>query len=368
MTFVADSATICIKMCPIHANFVSTKTDNILLVGCVNGAVSNLGRLSRGGCRQCESITEATALAGEQQFDTVFVVIAGLAESPADALQTLRRTCGDAKIILLAQMYEEPQARLMVRSLRKTNGGGFADDYFICPVTIERTTPETASTIKAVPIAEPAPPPKTDIRDVRIKELEKLAMEDDLTGLKNRRYIREFLRQIIGRSKSEDLRVTLLVFDIDDFKHYNDSYGHTVGDNVLKHTGVMMRHCCRSHDVIGRIGGDEFAVIFWDCTAAGNKPKKTDVSQSERRQTEAEHPREAFFIAERFRKQISSAGHPFLGHKGKGVLTISGGLASFPHDGKNVAELFEQADKAMLEAKQSGKNQIYLVGKDTTGG
>ncbi len=68
-------------------------------------------------------------------------------------------------------------------------------------------------------------------------------------------------------------------------------------------------------------------------------------------------------MAERFRKEISSAELSFLGPKGKGVLTISGGLASYPKDGSTVDELFSQADKALREAKKSGKNRIYLVGK-----
>ena len=85
-----------------------------------------------------------------------------------------------------------------------------------------------------------------------------------MTGLKNRRYIREFTRQIIEYARKENGRVTLLVFDIDDFKKYNDTYGHTAGDEILKQAASLMHRCCRPHDVVGRIGGDEFAVVFWD--------------------------------------------------------------------------------------------------------
>jgi diguanylate cyclase (GGDEF)-like protein len=98
----------------------------------------------------------------------------------------------------------------------------------------------------------------------RISRLEKLATEDDLTGLKNRRYLWEFAKQIIARAKKDNGRVTVLTFDIDDFKHYNDIYGHAAGDEVLKQASLLIRRCCRKHDVVGRIGGDEFAVVFWD--------------------------------------------------------------------------------------------------------
>ncbi|MHC4106060.1 MAG: GGDEF domain-containing protein, partial [Planctomycetota bacterium] len=195
----------------------------------------------------------------------------------------------------------------------------------------------------------------------KIKHLEKLATEDDLTGLKNRRYIWEFARQIIERAQKENGRVTLLVFDIDNFKHYNDAFGHSVGDEVLKQAAVLMQRCCRSHDVVGRIGGDEFAVVFWDEPHA-----KPDGVPDERRSLRADHPSGAIFIAKRFVRELENseltplAG---LGPEGRGILTISGGLASFPRDGSTIQELFQQADSALMEAKHSGKNRIYLVGK-----
>jgi PleD family two-component response regulator len=264
----------------------------------------------------------------------------------------LREVNCDAKIILLAQVYEEPMAMQLVSSA--CNGATLADDYLICPVQTERfyevVSPaggEGAGLGAAI----------VEVTSERIKQLEKLAIEDELTGLKNRRYIWEFSRQIIERARGENGRVTLLIFDIDNFKHYNDVYGHTAGDEVLKQAAVLMRRCCRGHDVVGRIGGDEFAVVFWDDPRRG--PLK---EEAERRSAMADHPGEAIFIAKRFRKGLGKAELHLLGPEGKGVLTISGGLASFPRDGSTTDELFEQADKALLEAKRSGKNKIYLVG------
>jgi two-component system cell cycle response regulator len=193
--------------------------------------------------------------------------------------------------------------------------------------------------------------------------------------LKNRRYICEFSRQIIEHARQEQKRVTLLVFDIDNFKKYNDLYGHYAGDEILRQVGVLMRRCCRSHDVVGRIGGDEFAVIFWDdpyiqdTNDIQNAGFEMVNKTRERRSATAEHPEEAISIARRFVRELEKAPASIgnnndgsLGPEGRGVLTISGGLASYPRDGSTIEELFEQADKALLEAKRSGKNRIYLVG------
>jgi diguanylate cyclase (GGDEF)-like protein len=116
-----------------------------------------------------------------------------------------------------------------------------------------------------------------------------------------------------------------------------------------------MRRCCREHDVVARLGGDEFAVIFWDLPE--------DTQTEDRRKTSHEHPREAQFMAERFRTEISQAAFEYLGAKGQGNLTISGGLATYPLDAKTAAELFEKADHAMLNAKRTGKNKITIVGQ-----
>ena len=331
----------------------------MLIIGDAAAAFADGRQPGPGGCKSCENILDGITLATREDFDTILVVMSSFGRRLESALKTLRRVSRKARIILLAQMYDEPQAREM---MRRPGAGGDADDYLICPANIDLLV-DSGKQVRAAETSVATAMPQSDYKDARIRELEKLAMEDDLTGLKNRRYVREFLRQILKRASRDDLRVTLLVFDIDDFKHYNDAYGHAIGDNVLRQASAMMLRCCREHDVVGRIGGDEFAVVFWDRPGTPDKATGTSDSAAERRQTKEDHPREPLFMAERFRKEISSAELTFLGPKGKGALTISGGLASFPDDGVNVSELFEQADKAMLEAKRSGKNRIDLVGK-----
>jgi len=74
----------------------------------------------------------------------------------------------------------------------------------------------------------------------------------------------DILKTEADRSSRFKKPLSVALFDIDDFKHYNDDYSHSAGDEILKEAAKLMLNCCREHDVVGRIGGDEFAVIFWD--------------------------------------------------------------------------------------------------------
>jgi PleD family two-component response regulator len=264
-------------------------------------------------------------------------------------------------------MWEEPIAMQLVNSA--SNGANVADDYLICPIHFSSLASHfsylekgTAASDGRAIFSEPAARAGVDRKiEEKIRRLEKLATEDDLTGLKNRRYIREFSRQIIKRARRENGRVTLLIFDIDNFKHYNDVYGHSAGDEILRQAAVLMRRCCRVQDVVGRIGGDEFAVVFWDEPQVRSSVMPSE--GAERRSAMAEHPKEVISVAKRFQKELGKAEFHLLGPEGKGVLTISGGLASLGTGCSTAQELFEQADKALLVAKRSGKNRIYLVGR-----
>ena len=331
----------------------------ILLVGDIGKAFLDSDAVKTLPCEVHASVLDAIDAAAKNNFVAIAVVMSGLSSKLSLALKALRENNCDAKIILLAQMYEEPVAMQLVGSA--SNGASVADDYLICPIRANRFY-ESIVPSRVHRVAGTTWPATVDARrEARIKQLEKLATEDDLTGLKNRRYIWEFSRQIIEHAKKEDGRVTLLLFDIDNLKSYNDVYGHLAGDEILKQAAVLMRRCCRGRDVVSRIGGDEFAVVFWD------DPQRKPVGpETERRSALADHPKEAIFIAKRFQKELEKAelsAFGGLGPEGKGVLTISGGLASFPRDGSTIQELFQQADRALLEAKRSGKNRIYLVGK-----
>jgi len=338
-------------------NFSSGKQPRkILLVGDMNSAFENADTAGCISCEVCPNIPDAIDAAARGGFAAIAVVMTTASTGLSSALKALKQSSAGARIILLARMHEEPLAMRLVDS--SSNGAALADDYVICPVDAAAFC---RSVIPGQQLAETETlhPGTIDTATVkRIRLLEKLATEDDLTGLKSRRYVWEFGRQMIAHAVKENGRVTLLVFDIDNFKRYNDTYGHCAGDEILKQAAILMQRTCRQHDVVGRIGGDEFAVIFCDDPKTRIAP-----GEIERRSPAADHPKEAIIISQRFVRELETAELKALGPQGKGVLTISGALASFPHDGSSMQELFEKADKALLDAKHSGKNQIYLVGK-----
>ncbi len=199
---------------------------------------------------------------------------------------------------------------------------------------------------------------KVAVLEERHNLMQRLAITDELTGLHNGRYFHHFLNRIIEKAKVRRFAVTLLLFDIDNFKRYNDQYGHGVGDEILRQTASLMRRCCRDHDLVARIGGDEFAVIFWEKDA----PR---VPRDPGSATAGRVPSTPMIIAQRFRKQLSSSEFNALGTMGQGMLTISGGMAVYPFDGQTPADLIKAADNAqMFGAKRGGKNRIHLVGSD----
>ncbi len=339
----------------------------VLLIGDADKVLLDARNMDRRIFEIHDNLLDGVDAAARNPFDAVAVVMDGASSQLGSVLKALRKST-PAKIILLAQMHEEPIARRL--ATQSPGEQRLADEYRVCPTSLSSLWPcgeggkgvpakaeSPASGVKSQVVDSQPPAPSAEMLR-RLEHLERLATTDDLTGLKNRRYIWEFARQILDRARRTNGRVTLLVFDIDNFKHYNDVYGHPTGDEILRQAAILMRRCCRPHDVVGRIGGDEFAVVFWDDPhrVRGGVPR-------ERRSAAAEHPTEAITVAKRFQQALGKADLHLLGPKGEGVLTISGGLASFPRDGSTAQQLFERADRALLEAKRSGKNRIYLVGE-----
>lgn len=175
--------------------------------------------------------------------------------------------------------------------------------------------------------------------------LKNAAFTDSLTGAFNRRYFDKFLESAIAQAREERRSVTVLAFDLDDFKKYNDAYGHDTGDEILRETVRLLKSVVRPTDRVCRIGGDEFAVIF-------HEPQGP-------RESGSRHPQSIFAIADRFQRQVSEQKFPKL-VDAPGPLSISGGLATFPWDGTTAAELLTRADQLALESKRQGKNVITI--------
>ncbi|WP_299177786.1 sensor domain-containing diguanylate cyclase [uncultured Neptuniibacter sp.] len=168
-------------------------------------------------------------------------------------------------------------------------------------------------------------------------KLQTLSREDRLTGLFNRGYWEECLNQEFERFNRSQLVSSLVMFDIDHFKRVNDTYGHQAGDEVIRVVANTLKEQVRKTDIVGRYGGEEFGAIL-----TGTNGDK------------------ALIFAERLRARVESLIVPYGGHKL--TFTISIGVSEINYEIDSPTEWLEQADQALYQAKQSGRNWVTLFG------
>lgn len=180
--------------------------------------------------------------------------------------------------------------------------------------------------------------------DRKMRRLRKWAYQDELTGAWNRRFYLSFVEHAIRGAREARRSVTVMLFDLDDFKIYNDRYGHEAGDEILCETVKLLNSVIRTGDRVCRIGGDEFVVVFAD--PAGP------------REAGSTHPDSAEQIARRFQEQVCRMRFPKLGPDAPATLSISAGLATFPWDGQSAESMLRVADERALASKRRGKNAI----------
>ena len=178
----------------------------------------------------------------------------------------------------------------------------------------------------------------------RMRSLETLTETDELTNAGNRRAFERILADTLDSARQERRIVTVMVFDIDNFKTYNDRYGHDAGDEVLRQTVDLLRSTIRRGDHVFRIGGDEFVVIFSDPEGPRNERSAPPESVED--------------IAHRFQTKVCELKFPQLGVEAEGSLSISAGLATFPWDGHDGHTLLRHADQLAMDSKRNGKNAI----------
>jgi diguanylate cyclase (GGDEF)-like protein len=165
------------------------------------------------------------------------------------------------------------------------------------------------------------------------RRVEELAVTDALTGVSVRNAFLERARDELGRSGRHGLPCTVLMADLDCFKQKNDTFGHLVGDVVLRDVARLLQRNLRDIDMIGRYGGEEFILLLIE----------TDLDQ-------------ALAVAERLRQLVEA--HPIRAYDELLTQTVSIGAAVFPRHGKTLEELMERADQALYAAKRAGRNRV----------
>jgi len=172
---------------------------------------------------------------------------------------------------------------------------------------------------------------------------------DELTGIHNKGSITRHLsdavyqaacaaydgRSAAGPRSGDPSRLAVFLFDIDQFKNYNDLHGHPAGDRLLKDLSRLVQATIRKDDAFGRFGGEEFLVVFHGTTQS-----------------------QGVFAAEKIRTSIAAHPFPFAEQQPLGCLSVSGGVAGFPDDGDSAESLVSLADQALYRAKHAGRNKI----------
>lgn len=161
------------------------------------------------------------------------------------------------------------------------------------------------------------------------------AITDSLTGLYNFGFFRERLALEIERARHTSDPVSLVLFDIDRFKRYNDVHGHQEGNGVLIRVAEILRSAGRRGDIVARFGGEEFVSLLYGATRL-----------------------DAWLIGEGVRSRIEAESFPGADSQPGGKLTVSAGVATFPEDAAGDAELIEAADVRLYESKRSGRNRV----------
>lgn len=178
-------------------------------------------------------------------------------------------------------------------------------------------------------------------KDHLYEKVRNLSIIDGLTQIYQKRHLTTLLKEELQRLEKKKKTCSVLMVDIDHFKDFNDTFGHLVGDILLKELSLSIQGNLRPMDLVGRFGGEEFLIALPETTQD-----------------------EAMQIAQRIRHDVQSQN--FMIHDKLFKLTLSIGISNFPDQSKNLDQLIEMADEGLYEAKRSGRNQVVLYRKQKT--
>ena len=265
--------------------------------------------------------SEALEMSKKDLFSVVMTEVGTQEEKGVDVIRKFKEVNSDIEVIVITTHKSVP---LAIEAMKKG-----AYDYITKPFNLDELKIVVQHALERQKLIE----------EVREKEAyQELALLDGLTGIYNRRYFDEILHREVERAVRYPQKFSLLMIDIDDFKKYNDIYGHQAGDKVLKEVAQTIYYRTRNIDFAARYGGEEFVII-------------TPHTEKE----------SAAALASRVLGLVSDKDF-FLEGDTAVKVTLSIGVATFGDDSDTEEGLVNAADKALYQAKKLGKNRVCLFG------
>jgi len=267
------------------------------------------------------SAEQGQQIALRREFDLV-IVSTGLTDTDALRLSSYFRAQERTRQIPILLVAEEDETEKLAKSLDLG-----VNDYLIKPIDRNELLARV----------------RTQIRRRRYQDRLRanfemslaMALTDSLTGNYNRRYLVSHLQALTGRAASTGKTIGVMMLDVDHFKLINDTYGHQVGDEVLREVAQRITHNVRNFDLVARYGGEEFVVVMPDTG-----------------------PEIALMVAERLRGKMADVAFVVPSAKRDLNVTISIGVACAHSSNEQPAHLLQRADEALYSAKQQGRNRV----------
>jgi two-component system, cell cycle response regulator len=288
---------------------------------------------------ECDIVTDGTHAWNAFQTGHHDVVLSDWlmpGQTGLELCQNIRADPKGAQTYVILLTGQGAQAQI----LEGMNAG--ADDYLVKPLHPDELEMRLIAAHRVTSLHHQLAGQRTQLESLN-HELSVLARRDPLTGLNNRRVLDEDLDVIEARVARYSQRYCIALLDIDHFKAYNDSYGHQAGDHVLQLVSTQLEHQARAGDALYRYGGEEFLCIFPEQVLAG-----------------------AVNAAQRMRASVQQLDLPHVGNDA-GVITLSAGVATLdPDTTRSAREVLKEADDALYQAKQRGRNRVEIVNTDIT--
>lgn len=298
-----------------------------LLVDTRPAAAERIGKMLRGRCELTVTQDPQAAFfqAAEGGFDCI-IVSTDLGDYDPLRLCSQLRTLDRTRFVPIMLLAGEGEEERLVRALELG-----VNDYLVRPVDQHELVARLTTQVKRKRY--------NDHLRASVAQTIEMAVTDGLTGLHNRRYLDSHLATLFERARSRRRPLSLMITDIDRFKSINDTWGHDVGDEVLREFAARLRKNVRGIDLACRMGGEEFVVVMPDTDA--------EIAQK---------------VAERIREQIAQA--PFAaGPQGALIdVTVSVGVSAMAASAPDTVEaMMKRADVALYEAKNGGRNRVVAA-------